>query len=269
MAHRAWLPVRHPMGETPMAAALRPKTHTEPRSSSAAIADALIDDIKRGDLPVDAPIPTERQLCDRFASSRPTVREALGQMHMQGYLTAQAGHRPRAAKPSLDGILRGAGDLIRDLLGDAEAGAHLEQMRQFIEMGAAREAATRADTVQLAKLQEALVRNGSAIGTPEFAATDIAFHRALVSVVGNPLLLMLHDMFVSRLIAQRPPTNDPAGHDRKSHTEHRAIHNAILDGDVAQATEVMASHLARSFRERLRAAALSDVPPEPPTSGAP
>ncbi len=238
---------------------IQPRPQSEARISSAAIAGILIAEIKAGVLPVDAPLPTERQLCDRFASSRPTVREALGQMQMQGYVVAQAGHRPIAAKPSLDGILRGAGDLIRDLLGDAEAGAHLEQMRQFIEMGAAREAATRADSVQLAKLQEALARNGAAIGTPEFAATDIAFHRALVSVVGNPLLLMLHDMFVSRLIAQRPPTNDPAGHDRRSHDEHRAIHNAILDGDVAQATEVMASHLARSFRNRLKAAAQSDA----------
>jgi DNA-binding FadR family transcriptional regulator len=242
-----------------MAEALQPKSQSGARTSSAAIAEALIVDIKIGTLPVDTQLPTERQLCDRFASSRPTVREALGQMQMQGYLTAQAGHRPRAAKPSLDGILRGAGDLIRDLLGDAEAGAHLEQMRQFIEMGAAREAATRADTVHLAKLQEALARNGAAIGTADFATTDIAFHRALVMVVGNPLLLTLHDMFVSQLIAQRPLTDDAASNNRIAYDEHRAIHGAVLDGDVAVATEVMERHLARSFRNRLRAAELSDA----------
>lgn len=226
-----------------------------PRSSSDAIAEALIADIKEGSLPRGEPLPTERELSERFEASRPTVRAALSQMQMRGYLNAQPGHRPRAASPSLDSVLRGAGDHIRDVLGDAEAGAHLEQMRQFIETGAARAATMRADTVQLAKLKDALDRNAEAIGTPGFAATDIAFHRVLVSVVGNPILLTLHDMFVSRLFAERPPVPDAASNDRISHEEHRAIYSAILDGDVAAATNVMETHLARSLRRRLKAAA--------------
>lgn len=232
------------------------ETIDAPRTSSDAIAEALIADIKLGRQPKGAPLPTERELSDRFDASRPTVRAALSQMQLRGYLEAQPGHRPRATSPSLDSILRGAADHIRDILGDAEAGAHLEQMRQFIETGAARAATMRADTVQLAKLKEALARNAETIGTPQFAATDIAFHRALVSVVGNPILLTLHDMFVSRLFADRPPVADPLGNDRISYDEHRAIYGAILDGDVAAATDVIEAHLARSLRRRLKAAAL-------------
>ncbi|PWK59188.1 GntR family transcriptional regulator [Roseicyclus mahoneyensis] len=235
-----------------------------PRSSSDAIAEVLIADIKAGRQPKGEPLPTERELSERFDASRPTVRAALSQMQMRGYLEAQPGHRPRASSPSLDSILRGAADHIRDILGDAEAGAHLEQMRQFIETGAARAATMRADTVHLAKLNEALTRNAEAIGTPDFAQTDIAFHRALVSVVGNPILLTLHDMFVSRLFADRPPVADPIANDRISHEEHRAIYTAILDGDVAAATDVMEAHLARSLRRRLKAAALGSQAPAAP-----
>mgnify|MGYP003133697403 CR=1 FL=1 len=224
------------------------------RRSSGMIAAALIDDIKTGDLPVDTPLPTERELCERFGASRPTVREAIAQLQMQGYASAIAGHRPRAARPSLDGILRGAGDLIFDLLGDGEAQAHLEQMRQFVEMGAAREAANRASAMQLAKIQQALTENGNAIGTKDFAATDIAFHRAIVSVVGNPVLLTLHDLFVSHLIAQRPASPDAEALDRTSYQEHAQLHAAILDGDSAMAVEVMDRHLARAYRARLKAA---------------
>lgn len=242
-----------------MNALLKATSLSETRRGSAMIADALIAEIKAGALPVDAPLPTERDLCDRFAASRPTVREALTQMQMQGYATGQSGHRPRAARPSMDGILRGAGDLIRDLLGDAEAGAHLEQTRQFIEMGAARAAASRPDTVQLSKLQAALAENEAAIGTVDFAATDIAFHRVLVTAVGNPVILTLHDIFVSRLIAQRPATKDPEGHDRVVFGEHSGIYGAVLDGDVATATEIMEQHLARSFRNRLKAARRADA----------
>lgn len=245
-----------------MSAAAR-HAQEETRRNSDIIASAMIGEIKSGALLVGAPLPTERELCERFGASRPTVREALTQLQMQGYATSQAGHRPRAAKPSIEDILRGAGDLILDILGDAQAGAHLEQMRQFIEMGAAREAAIRADAVSLSKLQEALDRNGKAIGTPDFAETDIAFHRALVSVVGNPVMLSLHDIFVSGLIAQRPARTDAERHDRIAHDEHRAIHAAVLDGDAATAVDVMEKHLARAYRNRLKAAASASAPARP------
>ena len=232
-------------------------TLDQSRNSSDAIAEALIADIRHGRQPVGAPLPTERELCERFDASRPTIRAALSQMQLRGYVDGQPGHRPRAVVPSLESILRGAGDHILEIMSDAEAAAHVEQMRLFIETGAARAAAMRADTVHLAKLNEALSRNAEAIGTPDFAATDIAFHRALVAVVGNPVLLTLHDMFVSRLIAGLPPVPDPIENDRITHAEHRAIYTAVLDGDVAAAADVMETHLARSLRRRLKAAALA------------
>lgn len=216
------------------------------------IAEALIAQIRQGILAIDAPLPTERDLCERFAASRPTVREALSQMQMRGYMTGGAGRRPRAARPSLSAVLQGAGDTIREILGDAESSAHLEQMRNFIETGAAREAAMRADALQLTKLRATLERNREAIGTPDFADTDIAFHRALVSVIGNPVLLTLHDLFVSAMLARRPATPDPVRYDTVAYDEHRAIYQAILDSDMLTATEVMDKHLARSYRSRLQ-----------------
>lgn len=224
----------------------------ETRRTSDAIAEALIAGIRAGQIAADDPLPTERELCDRFGASRPTVRQALAQLQMRGYATADAGRRPRATKPSLIDVLRGAGDHIREILGDAESGAHLEQMRQFIETGAVREAASHAGNVQIAKLKAALDRNYEAIGTGDFAATDIAFHAALVSIVGNPVILTLHDLFVSELLRQRPRVEDQAAHDRRSYEEHLAIFQAILDGDAAQATAVMDRHLARSYRLRLK-----------------
>ncbi|WP_295814307.1 dienelactone hydrolase family protein [uncultured Nitratireductor sp.] len=98
----------------------------------------------------------------------------------------------------------------------------------------------------------ALEENFEAIGTGDFARTDSAFHRVLVSVIGNPVILGLHDMFVSAMLAQRPPTDDPAKHDTVAYEEHRAIYQAIIDGDMITATDVMDRHLARSYRARLK-----------------
>jgi DNA-binding FadR family transcriptional regulator len=230
-------------------------THEHKRTSDL-ISETLIDEIRAGTLPLDEPLPTERALCERFAASRPTVREALAQMQMRGYATPGAGRRPRAMRPTLTSILRGVGEQIRDTLGDMESGAHLEQMRQFIETGAAREAATRSDNIHLSKMQSALEDNYRAIGSADFARSDIAFHRALVSVLGNPVILTLHDIFVQTMIATRPPTGDPERYDRIAYDEHRAIYQAILDKDAATAADVMDRHLARSYRARLK------VPPQ-------
>jgi DNA-binding FadR family transcriptional regulator len=231
------------------------------RRTAEAIAETLIDEIRRGVLALDAPLPTERDLCDRFTASRPTVREALALMQMRGYLEGGSGKRPRAARPSLVDVLSAVGDDIRDILGDAESTAHLEQMRHFIETGAAREAALRADHVQILRLRAALDANFAAIGTAAFGATDIAFHRALVSVIGNPVILTLHDMFVSAMLARRAPVADPLGHNRMVYDEHRAIFQAVLDRDVATATEVMDRHMARSYRARLAPPIFADADP--------
>lgn len=225
------------------------------RHTAAFIAETLAEDIRTEQIAADTPLPTERELCERFGASRPTVREALMSLQMRGFVSAGAGKRPRAAKPSVMAILRGAGEHLRYILGDTETGAYLEQMRQFIEAGAAREAANRATGVQVAKLKVALERNQAAIGTPDFGLTDIAFHQALVAVLGNPVVLSLHEMFVSEVLKLRALSpehgTDRSAEDARTFEEHRAVYQAILDGDAARATDLLDQHLARSYRKRL------------------
>ncbi|WP_299345563.1 FCD domain-containing protein [uncultured Maritalea sp.] len=239
----------------------------EPKRAADAIADALIGQIRNGSITLNDALPTERELCEQFSASRPTVREALSQMQMRGYVETGGGKRPRAAKPSIQAILMTTGSHLREILGDAESAAHLEQMRQFIEAGAAREAANRADNVQITKLQTALEKNFTSIGTVDFPATDIAFHRAIVSVVGNPVILQLHDMFVSALLEHRPAMSEPEKHDTIAYEEHREIYQAILNGDVVTATNVTEKHLARSYRARLRVPKHADLSNQTQLSG--
>ncbi len=217
------------------------------------IAAELIDRIKTGDLPTGKPLPTERELCDSYDASRPTVREALSLLQIKGYVSLGGGKRPRAAKPSLDQILLSAAGHVSELLGDAESGAHLEQMRQFIEIGAVRSATSNSSNIQIAKMQQALEANYKAIGTKDFAETDIAFHRSIVSVVGNPVILKLHDLFVSSMLSHRPEQPNKKFRDEQSYEEHRQIYEAVLASNVELASDLVDSHLERSYRQRLSA----------------
>ena len=227
------------------------RTDSEPERLSDVMARTLIMEIAVGDLKVGETLPTERTLCERFEASRPTVREALALMQMKGYISTSTGKRPRADKPSIRKILLAARDHMREILGNAESGAHLEQLRQFIETGAAMEAAKNASNLQIVQIRSALEANYAAIGTDNFPATDIAFHRALVSVIGNPILLTLHDMFANAMLSYRPPVDDQQKADEMTYNEHQAIYEDVLSGDILDASDTMDRHLARSYRSRL------------------
>jgi GntR family transcriptional repressor for pyruvate dehydrogenase complex len=217
-----------------------------------AIADALIADIKAGRIAVDEALPSERDLCERFESSRPTVREALVMMQQRGYANLNATRRPRAEKPSFEKIFLSTAGHIRDLVGDAESGAYLEQIRQFIEVGAVRSVARSASAIRLAQIHSALDACYDAIDDFErFKETDLAFHRAIVSVVENPIILTLHDLFVRIMLQRRAPLQDQRRHNMMVYEEHRAIYEAIVDRDAERAVAVMDAHLARSYRERV------------------
>ncbi len=249
-------------------------SHVEGEETRAAerIASELIGRVNSGGLPVGGALPTERKLCEEFGASRPTVREALSLMQLRGFASLGGGKRPRASKPSLDQVLQSAAEHIRYVLGDAESGAHLEQMRQFIEAGAARAAAENSSNIQLAKMQAALAANLKAIATVDFPQTDIAFHRTIVSVIGNPIILKLHDMFVSTLLATRPVVQDQRANDELVYEEHRQLYEAILNKNASLASELVEAHLARSYRSRLAAptslqAQAPEAPEESPKSG--
>jgi DNA-binding GntR family transcriptional regulator len=55
------------------------------------VADILIDEIAAGDFPIGSMLPTELELCERFAVSRYTVREALRRLEEIGLVARRQG----------------------------------------------------------------------------------------------------------------------------------------------------------------------------------
>ena len=58
------------------------------------IADSLREQIRVGDLPVGAPLPSESQLCDRWNASRGPVRQALATLRAEGIIAGGRGKPP-------------------------------------------------------------------------------------------------------------------------------------------------------------------------------
>ena len=225
----------------------------ESERTSEVVADSLIKEIKGNYLAIGATLPTERELCDRFSASRPTIREALRIMEFKGYLRQASNKRPVAEKPTIQKILKYTAENLKEILDDTDSQAYLEQMRQFIEVGALRTVIESSSEVNLARIHKALVECHQAIGNQKtFAEADIAFHRAIVKVVDNPIMLNLHDMFIRNLLFSRPPVSNQKEHDTMVYQEHKSIYEAILRKDAEAAMVVMNQHLHRSYKIRLQ-----------------
>lgn len=228
------------------------KSITSTQTVHDSIADTLIDDIRGGLIAEGSTLPTERELCERFSTSRPTIRAALLTMQARGFVNLEAAKRPKACKPSLSSLLRTVGNELTELLGNAETIAHLEQIRQFIEVGAVRLAALSASNLQVAQIHAALEKGYMALDNDTaFAKADAEFHRAIVSVIRNPIILELHDRFVVEVLANRSAENYRNSDNRISYEEHRQIYEAIAANEPERAMSVTDRHLARSFRDRL------------------
>jgi len=62
----------------------------------------ILDQIKNGSWPIGWQIPTEQQFCEKFDISRPTVRQAVGELITEGHLSRR--HRKiTVSKPKMDG----------------------------------------------------------------------------------------------------------------------------------------------------------------------
>ena len=219
------------------------------KTTSEQIAEALIADIREDVIGESEALPSERALCERFGASRPTIRSALQNMNVSGYVNLDSTRRPRATKPSLESVFATAGKGLSQLLGNVETGAHFDQIRQFIEVGAVRLAAQEASNLQIVQISKALERGFKALDDDaEFARADADFHRAIVSVVRNPFILELHDRFVFNIVAGRIDDSNRLELNRLSYEEHRLIYKAITESDPERAMNIMDCHLARSYR---------------------
>ncbi|NKX46108.1 FadR/GntR family transcriptional regulator [Roseicyclus persicicus] len=165
---------------------------SSPAGLSAQIAGAIRDAIMAGKLIVGDRLPSEAELAEQFAVSRPTVREALKRLAAQSLIRTQRGafggafvnrlsyEDAHAQQITTSTLLLGMNEVSFDTACEA---------RFAMERACAHLAADRRTPDQLATMRAEIHRQGQPGLTDEaFCASDVAFHRALVDAAGNPVL---------------------------------------------------------------------------------
>lgn len=218
------------------------------------VADKIRAAILDGRLKIDERLPTEEELAKRFGVSRPTVREALKRLAAQNLIRSQRGPTGGTfvQRPDPEGLasaITGAATLLVGVGAfdiDEIVGARLET-----EAICCRLACVRRSDDDLAAMRAEIVRQRSpSLSDEEFCASDVRFHRALVTAAGNgPLSLMMYTV----VEAFMPITNMIVSQVRERARVadfHERLAGAIEARDVAGSTTILSallSHVRDSY----------------------
>jgi DNA-binding FadR family transcriptional regulator len=204
----------------------------------------LAGDLKPGDR-----LPPERELMRVFQVGRTSVREALFALQRKGVLALQAGERAAVTSPSAEGMVADLSAAARFYMASEPGMRDFQRIRALFEAALARHAARVASPGDLALLEAALRDNERALGDDaQFVETDVAFHYAIVRIIGSPLIDAVHTALVAWLREQRTASIAPGGSARAAARAHGAIFEAIAAHDVDAAETAMRDHLAEVER---------------------
>ncbi|HMR34465.1 MAG TPA: FCD domain-containing protein [Geminicoccaceae bacterium] len=221
------------------------------------IAELIQDEIARGIIRPGEQLPSERDIMARYGVGRAAVREALFALAKMGLIVISSGERARVIEPSPQVLVQELSGAVRLFLGSDSGIRHMQEARQVLETALARRAAEVATEEDIAAIARAFEANRDAIDAKQFEETDVAFHRAIAKVGGNPIFPAISDAVGEWLIEQRRGTAQVPQAYRIAADWHARILAAIEARDPAAAAEAMSDHLVmvNRFYWQTRAAA--------------
>jgi GntR family transcriptional regulator, transcriptional repressor for pyruvate dehydrogenase complex len=208
------------------------------------IADQLRTLISRGEYEVGTRLPAERELAAKFGVSRPSVREALIALEVEGLVEVRPGsgihvvaREPSSTVPRLEPGIFGPFEILR--------------ARQLIECELAALAALHATKQQVAGLHEALASMEEQLAAGMMPIRgDRLFHVRVAEIAENgPLLRTVGELYDERntpLFEQMGRHFENEKSWRKAIAEHRAVVTAIAAHKPEIARLAMHQHLERS-----------------------
>jgi GntR family transcriptional repressor for pyruvate dehydrogenase complex len=211
------------------------------------IADQVAGLIARGEFPPGSRLPTERELAQLLGVSRPSVREGLIALEVEGLVDVRVGSGIYVRRA------RG-GAATPDILGDSPGPFELIRARRAIEGEVAEIAARHARDGDIAGIGEAVRLMKSDIhGGDAYETGDRLFHVRIAEATRNTVLAsvvsMMWDLRESPVYAglMRHAVTDAVR--ERSIADHERILKALAARDPAAAKAAMQKHLDRVAKE--------------------
>lgn len=217
----------------------------EPRRLYRQIADQIRGLIRSGEFPAGSRLPPERDLARQLGVSRPSVREALIALEVEGMVEVRIG--------SGIYVLAGGGE-PPGAQAEATAGPfELLRARYVIEAECAALAAKSAKKAQVQAIEEALAEmEREMVDARQPLPADRVFHLRIAEATGNGALVavvkMLWEERTGPLYKQLEHHYDSPALWHAAMAEHRAVLKAIAAHDAGGARVAMQRHLNQAYK---------------------
>ena len=218
------------------------------RKLSHEVLDRLLPRIRSGEFPVGARLPSERELMQALGVGRPAVREALQTLERMGLVAIVHGEGARVLPLSAGKVIAQISDAAMHLLsGSSDLLEHLKEARLQFEVGMARIAAERATPQQVEQLRLLLDEHKASLDDPErFLQTDMAFHRGIAEISGNPIYGAVSQAMLEWLEQFHHELVRAPGAEKITLAEHVKLFKCIASHDPDGAAAALTAHLKRA-----------------------
>lgn len=204
-------------------------------------------------------LPSEPELCERFAFSRIVIREAIKSLAAKGLLEV----RRRVGTLVLEQTRWNLFDpdviawRAESIAVDPTMSRDLEELRRVVEPAAVRLAALRASDDARKALRAAYMAMERAVaGKGNYVKADLAFHAIILSACGNQYLRQMQEAMSAILQASFAIISEKPGGPAFSLPMHEAVCVAIERGDAdaaERAALVLIDQAEADLSDRLQA----------------
>ena len=213
-------------------------------TSAQSVARQILAMVREGAWVAGDRLPTEKDLCERLAVGRSTIREALQILATLNIVQPMPGQGTFIKAPTTADMLRA--DLIGFLIGRPDALALLEA-REMIEPPVARLSCLRGTKQDFDAIEDLLDRHATAhaAGQPvsEYAAR---FHVLLAEASHNPVAVIFMTSILELLMQRGRRFDDFPDFQAREIAQHRSLLATVRRGDPDRAAEEMVRHIVES-----------------------
>ncbi|MGC9372132.1 MAG: FadR/GntR family transcriptional regulator [Thermovirgaceae bacterium] len=211
------------------------------------IYEQVVEEVKKlissGELGQGDPLPPERQLMDEMGVSRSSLREAFRVLELMGLIESIPGKGRFVRKPRAE-----SGD-GRNMPLEDEAILELMEARRVLDPAIAGAAAMHALPSDLTRLRRNLSHTEQHLDTLQVRAqSDFDFHLLLAEATHNFIFINIVKMMFNLIMATHERIYTLLTDKEAFFTEHRLIYDAIIDHDVAKASDLAAGHIERIYK---------------------
>jgi DNA-binding FadR family transcriptional regulator len=190
-------------------------------------------------------LPTERELCERFATSRNTVREAMRILKAFGLVDV----RPKVGATIIDTRMSQAFELFSFNLLEVsrETFSDIQGFRRLLEVAPIEELLERITPEDIADLRA--INEGLLQVTPidEASEQDFRFHTRLMSVLGNRAILDVYTIMKPVILKIMKTGKTRHSFGTTTFREHDAVLDALESRDRIAYQYRMKTHLEAGF----------------------